>query len=82
MNIMTADGVKDFYQPETPVFSEQHIKQVHEFVEFMNKKTIAGWNRKFPCDPPMTYEWEVINQVVLTHVPQVEHPTVYSTDRK
>jgi hypothetical protein len=82
MNIMTASGeVRMFYNPETPEFTEEHIKQVRELVNFINMKTIAGWDRKHPKMPEMDFAVELVNQVVLSNVPQVEHPTVYAKDR-
>jgi hypothetical protein len=76
MDIMTADGIKNFFNPKTPQFQELHERMVKDLVELMNRKTIAGWNRKFPGE--MVYEFELLNQVRLTHIPPCEHPTVYA----
>ena len=79
MNIMTADGVKNFYQPATPQFTEVHKSMIKELLELLNRKTIGGWNRKYPGN--FSYEVELTGQVKLTHIPQCEHPTVYAGER-
>jgi len=63
MNIMTADGVRNFYNPVTPEYSPEHIKRVADFCNHMNSLTIAGWERKYPCNPPLVFEEELKKQI-------------------
>lgn len=75
MNIMTESGVRDFYKPETPTYPPEHVKRVSDFVSHMNSTTIAGWERKYPCNPPLVFEEELKKQVNTPWmVPPVNFP--------
>lgn len=63
MDIMTADGVRNFYNPETPDYPPEHIARVRDYMNHMNSETIAGWERKFPVYPKLVFEEQLKLQV-------------------